>query len=581
VRRLAPALALASCLALAGPAVSASAALPSIHHVFVIVLENESASTTFGPGSPAPYLSQTLRSQGAYLPNYYGIGHESNDNYIAMISGQAPNPDTQADCQTFADFPPAPLGPDGQQLGTGCVYPGDVQTIGGQLLGADLTWRDYNEDMGNDPARESSLCGHPGIGMVDGTQKAEAADQYATRHNPFVYFHSIIDDTTLCDTHVVGLDMLNKDLANAADTPNYVYITPNLCDDGHDAPCANGQPGGLAQADSFLRKWVPAITNSPAFRTQNGLLIVTFDEADTDDASSCCGDIPGPGSPLPGITGIGGGDIGAVLLSPCIAPATVSQQAYNHYTMLRSVEDLFGLSHLGYAGLSGEQSFGSDVFTRSCPLAATNAPPSVRVRAPALASSAASRPRIPLSWGSVGTGAASYTVQVQSAPGVWRTLLAATALRSLVFSGTAGKTYEFRVRGTNSSGLAGAFATATTVVPSGVHLKGAHYAGAWHVGKVAGAWRGHAIRSSKPGSKLTLRYVGGAVEIVGERGPHAGSMRVTFDGKSRTIRLRSSRTHTRQVIYSHAANGGTHRLTVQVLSGVVALEGLAIRSRRG
>jgi len=52
--------------------------------VFVIVLENEAASTTFGPGSPAPYLSTTLRSQGAYLPHYFGTGHLSNDNYISM-----------------------------------------------------------------------------------------------------------------------------------------------------------------------------------------------------------------------------------------------------------------------------------------------------------------------------------------------------------------------------------------------------------------------------------------------------------------------------------------------------------------
>ena len=78
--------------------------------MFVIVLENESASTTFGPSSPAPYLSQTLRAQGAYLPNYYGVGHQSNDNYIAMISGQAPGADSQADCQQFSDFVPGTIG---------------------------------------------------------------------------------------------------------------------------------------------------------------------------------------------------------------------------------------------------------------------------------------------------------------------------------------------------------------------------------------------------------------------------------------------------------------------------------------
>jgi hypothetical protein len=84
---------------------------------------------------------------------------------------------------------------------------------------------------------------------------------------------------------------------------------------------------------------------------QNGLvvgevLIVTFDEAATSDASSCCGEMPGLGSPSPGVTGPGGGDTGTVLLSPCIAPGTVSETVYNHYSMLGSVENLFGLAHL-------------------------------------------------------------------------------------------------------------------------------------------------------------------------------------------------------------------------------------------
>ncbi len=97
---------------------AASAASP-IRHVFVIVLENESASTTFGPNSPAPYLSKTLPSQGAYLPHYYGVGHESNDNYIAMISGQAPSAQNQADCQIFDDLVPGTIGANGQARGLG------------------------------------------------------------------------------------------------------------------------------------------------------------------------------------------------------------------------------------------------------------------------------------------------------------------------------------------------------------------------------------------------------------------------------------------------------------------------------
>ena len=385
-------------------AARAATAQAPIRHVFIIVLENESASTTFGPASPAPYLATTLTAQGAYLPNYYGTGHKSNDNYISMISGQAPNPQNQSDCELFDNVVPGTIGSYGQAEGSGCVYPSPVKTIADQLGAAGFTWRDYNQGMGADPTRETAVCGHPALNSPDNTQSATASDMYATRHNPFVYFHSIIDDTTLCDTHVVNLDQLPQDLSSASRTANYTFITPDLCDDGHDAPCADGEPGGLAQADKFLQTWVPQITASPAFQ-QDGLLIVTFDEAATSDSSSCCGEIPGPGSPEPGANGPGGGDVGAVLLSPCIAPGTVSQTPYNHYTMLGSVENLFGLPHLGYAGLPGETYFGSDIFNRSC------GPPSIggpgasglAIHAPPLAS----RPRRAPGSRCVGVGAAS------------------------------------------------------------------------------------------------------------------------------------------------------------------------------
>src|SRR5207248_2331542 len=158
-------------------------------------------------------------------------------------------------------------------------------------------------------------------------------------------------------SHVVNLSLLGHDLAKARTTPNYVFITPDLCGDGHDATCASHKrPGGFAGIQQFLKNWVPRIRRSPAYRKQNGLLLIIFDEAATSDSSSCCHEMPGPNSPSPGIGGPGGGDTGAVFLSPCIKPGTVSHQAYNHYTLLRSVEDIFKVPHLGYAGLSGERS---------------------------------------------------------------------------------------------------------------------------------------------------------------------------------------------------------------------------------
>lgn len=349
----------------AAAASTKAAARTGVRHVFVIVLENESASTTFGAKTPAPYLAKTLTAQGAYLPNYYGVGHHSNDDYIAMVSGQAPNLQNMADCPLFDNFHSTRKAAYGQQTGTGCVYPADIPTVASQLTTAHLTWKGYNEDMGADPHRESATCGHPAIGHLDLTELGIPSDMYATRHNPFVYFHSVIDNAGLCRSHVVNLNQLPHDLAKVSTTPNYAFITPDLCDDGHDSPCANGQRGGLAQADRFLRTWVPRITHSPAFR-RDGLLVVTFDEAESSDTGSCCHEIPGPGAKHPGVIGPGGGRVGAVALSPCIAPHTVVKTPYNHYTLLGSVENIFGLKHLGYAGLPHETYFGSAIFNRKC-----------------------------------------------------------------------------------------------------------------------------------------------------------------------------------------------------------------------
>ncbi len=371
-------------------------AAPPIKHVFVLVDENESASTTFGSGSPAPYLSKVLVAQGAYLPNYYGIGHSSLDNYIAMVSGQAPNPLTSGDCQSFVNFSDTSMSASGQMSSQGCVYPTAVPTLMSQLEGAGLSWRAYEDGMGADPARESATCGHPEVGAHDNTETASAKDQYATRHDPFVYFHSVIDNQAECNAKVVNLSQLPSDLQSAATTPSFAFITPNLCNDGHDATCANGGPGGLTQADSFLQTWVPRITSSPAFQ-QNGLLIVVFDEA-VGDSSACCNEMPGPfdaaNKIMSGGSGPGGGVVGAVLLSPFITPGTTSSTNYNHYSLLGSVEDIFGLARIGYA--QGANAFGADVFAPpSAPSSSTGELAPVALAPASVAAPPASTPTPP------------------------------------------------------------------------------------------------------------------------------------------------------------------------------------------
>jgi phospholipase C len=351
------------CLMMTG-LLSATAQQVPIKNVFVIMLENKAFTEAFGAGSPAPYLAETLPAQGELLTEYYGIGHNSNDNYVAMISGQAPNPENQADCQIYDDFVSTGVtAPYGQVAGQGCVFPSTVQTVADQIQAAGLTWRGYMEDI---PAP----CYHPALNTQDNTQTATANNEYATRHNPFVYFHSIID-TSSCTANDVPLTQLQSDLSSPKTTPNLVYIVPNLCHDGHDSPCADGEPGGLTSINQWLQTWVPLILNSPAYKSR-GMLIITFDEADYgassgSDASSCCDEMPGPNSPLPGITGPGGGRVGAVVLSPFVRPGTQNSNTYNHYALLKTVETLFGLPYLGYAQPGGLAPFGPDVFNNPHP----------------------------------------------------------------------------------------------------------------------------------------------------------------------------------------------------------------------
>ncbi|SFT69662.1 alkaline phosphatase family protein [Arthrobacter sp. ov118] len=312
-------------------------------HVFVINLENKGYNEVWGADSRATYLSQTLRSQGVLLSQYYGIAHNSNPNYLAQISGQASNAMTRRDCPTYAAFRQTGTAALGQVEGTGCVYPESVPTVAGQLSAAGKTWKAYMEDMG-------MSCRHPELGAKDGSQGAKVGDEYATRHNPFVYFESITSSPD-CQSNVVDYGELAGDLRSVETTPNLSYISPNLCNDGHDNPCVDGSPGGLTAADSWLSRQIPAILDSPAFR-RDGMLVITFDEAE--------GKTVGPSELVPG--GTAGGRIGALVLSPFTRGGTTADRPYNHFSLLASIEDAFSLPRLGYAGAPGLDSFGTDVF---------------------------------------------------------------------------------------------------------------------------------------------------------------------------------------------------------------------------
>ena len=404
---------------------ASATATPPIRHVVIIVLENSDFANNFGAGAVlSPYLTQSLVPRGVEIPLYYGTGHASLDNYVAMVSGQAPNPQTQADCTSPATLSPGTLDADGEAVGSsGCTYPANVPTIANQLDAAGYTWKGYMEDMGNSPSTARNTCRGPGAPVDPSAPPSTATgDGYATKHNPFVYFSSITGLThtdgnphgssvtytnlAYCDAHDVPLDRLPADLAAGA-LPNYAFITPNLCDDGHDVCGSSNPDNGPAQWDAFLQRWVPRILAAPAFQPGgDGLLFITWDEGEG-DSTACCNEQPGPNLNETGVPpqtpgddeppGPGGGQAGAVAIGPFIAPnSPAATGSYNHYSLLRSVEDAFGLSHLGYAAQPGLAPFGNDVYTAFAPPATAPEAPAAGLLALAagLAAFAAMRGRI-------------------------------------------------------------------------------------------------------------------------------------------------------------------------------------------
>ena len=344
------------------PPPTPSTSLPPVKHVFLIVLSAHGFNEAFGQTSTAPYLAHTLTSQGELLTNYYAVTQGELANEIALTSGQGPTVQTAANCPSYADVAPGTAGDMGQATGDGCVYPSATPTLPDQLTAAGKTSKAYVEDIGNGVAAgQAATCRHPTLGQPDGAQAPQPGDGYVTWRNPFVYFHSLIDSPS-CTTSDVGLDQLAPDLQLGSSAPSLSYIVPNRCHDGSDQPCAPGQPAGLPAADTFLQSIVPQIVGSPAY-SDGGLIAITFDQAPqsgpTADQSACCNpptypnlppapappSAPGPVRP----TG-GGGQVGLLLISPFVQPGTVNQISYyNHYSLLRSIEDLFGLQYLGYA----------------------------------------------------------------------------------------------------------------------------------------------------------------------------------------------------------------------------------------
>jgi hypothetical protein len=290
--------------------------------VFVLALTTTSYRAAFGPGSKARYLNHTLRPHAVLLSGYRTMGGSELPDYLAMVSGQAPNADTRGDCATYAEFPSTAAPNSGGQVpGAGCVYPNTVLTIADQVTAAGKQWKAYLAGMGPTP------CMHPDSNAAaDGRLPGTGAD-YAVWHNPFVYFHSLLD-LGGCSTGDVALQRLARDLRSAKRTPTYAFVAPGQCDEPGAAACPGAAAGGLAAEDAFLKRWVPPITGSPAYK-QGGVLMIVFAKA------------PAARS--------GPVRTGALILSSGVSKGSTVSTPYTPYSVLRSAEDLLGYTPLVHA----------------------------------------------------------------------------------------------------------------------------------------------------------------------------------------------------------------------------------------
>jgi hypothetical protein len=293
-----------------------------VKHVFVISLASPGYEAAFGPSSQMPYLATTLRPKGELLSGYTLLDANTLPNQMAGVAGLAPDQKTKEGCPIFDE----------------CLLPVETLTLADQMTAGRFAWHGYMEGM-VDEAGKPDNCVHP---------EAEATGEpplggYAPQRNPFVYFHSLLDlgDCALND---VPLTKLEGDLARVDSTAAYSLISPNLCNAGVPGQCPAGAPSGAAAADAFLSTWVPKILASPAYK-KDGLLVIGFDSLDPPD--------PTTGQPAPAAKP----QVGTLLLSPFVSPGATDAAPYDPYSLLRSVEDLFGLSPLGKAAGSEVKSF--------------------------------------------------------------------------------------------------------------------------------------------------------------------------------------------------------------------------------
>ncbi len=337
--------ALAAVSAIAVAAASA-AEIPRYDHVFVIILENHTTDEIIG-NAAAPQITALAKKYG-FASNFYALRHPSEPNYVALVGG---------DTFGISDDDAFYCKPGLQKWG--CEKSGRAgyvdHTVAGdnlarQLEAHGLTWKGYFEDI---PEPGSLVYRWP---SSERPAPGKPDSLYAVKHNGFMTFKAVQDDPKRAQK-IVGFDALERDIAQNV-LPNFAHIVPNQCNDmhglhGHDVPddCSGKNSAGLiGRADRTVGKIVGEIMHTPMWSgADNAAIVITYDENDDDTSSpkpnGCCGLDPN------GTANPGGGWIPTIVITNHGARGLDDPTPYNHYSLLRTIEDAFGIGeHLRHAG---------------------------------------------------------------------------------------------------------------------------------------------------------------------------------------------------------------------------------------
>jgi phospholipase C len=307
-----------------------NSAIPHYQHIVEIMMENTSYSTIIG-NPDAPNLN-ALASQYGLATNYFGVTHPSEPNYVANIGGSFFG--IQDDNQFYCTPDPATTDPN--CIGTTVDHTISAPSLAGQLTSAGMTWRGYFQSLPAVPSSGVIMTGPNANGPYTFKSPSNSHALYASKHNPFVNF----TDSQGALANMVPDTQLASDLASG-DLANYSLIVPDQCHDMHGTGGCGSVPL-ISQGDTYVGNTVSAIMSSKVWQEGRNAIVITWDEDDFSDSgqpgTGCCGADPG-----------GGHVVTIVITNQNNQSPITDNTPFNHYSLLLSMEDAFGLPCLANA----------------------------------------------------------------------------------------------------------------------------------------------------------------------------------------------------------------------------------------